>query len=366
MGRGRWQSRRVRGALAATGLITVGLLAGACGTDDAEDAPTTAVPDEMTAIGEPGVDRSPFEVSYGTATGDGDDLVVISPDGNAALRRDDGTWWELPPVPFQGYIQLATAGGRAVAGGIAAQGPLSDDGEVAFAILSEDRSEWIRLDAPDVAVSVSETEMTTSPGPSPLAQFSIGSDAYVVDDSGRVDRWEPIPTEGPANSAEYGCLVGDTYVSVHLEEPELGSDPMGVYGLVGDVYLQPVDGSEEPISVGPVPDGLGSPGYLCAGGSVSFGVGPQQAVLDVSDGTWSVEATNLGELSGGGFSPISGRLASSPDSSTAFLLASNGQIIRRLSNNMWEPSGAAGHVFSTGSQVIVIDGDLNAVPIWPS
>jgi hypothetical protein len=288
----------------------VGLLATSCGTDDAEDAPTTAVPDELTAIGEPGVDRSPFEVSYGTATGDGDDLVVISPDGNAALRRDDGTWWELPPVPFQGYIQLATAGRRAVAGGIAAQGPLSDNGEVAFAILSEDRTEWTRLDPPDVAMSVSETEMTTSPGPSALAQFSIGSDTYFVDDRVRVNQWEPIPTEGPANSTERGCLVGDTYVSVHLEQPELGTDPAGVYGLVGDVYLQPVDGSEEPTSVGPVPDGLGSAGYLCAGGSVSFGVGAQQAVLDVSDGTWSVMASNLVELSGG-FSPISGRLASS-------------------------------------------------------
>ena len=364
MGRGRLWSRRVGGGLGTACLVVVGLLATSCGTDDAGAPSTTAAPEELTAIGEPGVDRSPFEVSYGTATGDSDDLVVISPDGKAALRRDDGTWWELPPVPFRGYIQLATAGRRAVAGGIAAQGPLSDNGEIAFAMLSEDRKEWTRLDAPDVPASVSETEMTTSPGPSPLAQFSIGSDTYFVDDSGRVNQWEPIPTDGPANSAEYGCFVGDTYVSVHLEQPELGTDPTGVYGLVGDVYLQPVDGSEEPTSVGPVPDGLGSAGYLCAGGSVSFGLGAQQAVL--SDGTWSVVATNLGELSGGGFSPISGRLASSPDSSTAFLLAANRQIIRRLSDNMWEPSGAAGHVFSTGSQVIVIDGDLNAVPIWPS
>lgn len=355
------------------GLAAAALMASGC-TD--QDERVRVEPDaqvELSPFGNPGSTESPFPVDYGTGTGDGDDLIVISPNYGpgpyeAALRRNDGTWWRLPSVPFEGHAQLATAGDRAVVGGIACTDSGCNDGELTFAMLADDRSSWIRLDAPEVELSPSETEMTTSPGPSPFAEFSIGSDTYWIDERGEVGAWSPVLTEGPPGSVEHGCFVGDTYLSVHLElgVPNETGEPTWPR-IVGDVHVQPVDVSTAPVSVGPVPPVPATATYFCAGGGLIVDDGVAQASFDVASGRWESGPSNLAEV--GGFvsiSPITGRLATSPDGSTAFLVSSNAGVLRRTAPGVWEPTGTFGHVFATGASVIVIAGDdRNVTEVWP-
>jgi hypothetical protein len=283
------------------------------------------------------------------------------------LRRDDGTWWKLPPVPFEGYAQLATAGDRAVVGGIACTDSGCSEGELAFAMLAEDRSGWVRLDAPDVELSPSETEMTSSPGPSPFAEFAIGAEHYSIDERGEVDAWSRVPTEGPPGSAEYGCFVGDTYLSVHLNlgVPSETGEPTWPR-IVGDVYVQQVGDSTAPLSVGPVPPGPATPTYFCAAGALIIDDGVARASFDVASGSWESGPSNLAQV--GGFvsiSPITGRLATSPDGSTAFTESANG-VLRQTTPGVWEPTGTFGRVFATGSSVLVIaDDDQTVTQVWP-
>lgn len=71
----------------------------------------------------------------------------------------------------------------------------------------------------------------------------------------------------------------------------------------------------------------------------------------------------------GGFvsiSPITGRLATSPDGSTAFLKSTDAGVLRRAAPGVWEPTGTFGHVFATGASVLVIAHDDQAVTeVWP-
>lgn len=356
------------GSLVAVALVGVG-----CTERDEEVRAETDAPVELSPMGEPGSDRSPFPVEHGTGTGDGDDLVVISPNYGpgpyeAALRRADGTWWELPPVPFDGHVQLATAGDRAVAGGVACAGWRCSDGELAFAILAEDRSGWVRLDAPDVALSPTNTEITTSPDLGPFARFSIGTETYSVDERGDVDAWSPMSTVGPPGSVEHGCYVEDTYVSVHLNlgVPSESGEPTWPR-IVGDVHVQQVSDSTPPTSVGPVPPGPATPTYFCAGGDLIIDDGVAQGSFDVASGSWESGPSNLADV--GGFvsiSPITGRLATSPDGSTAFLVSTNAGVLRRTTPGAWNPTGAFGHVFTTGVSVLVIAHDDQTVTeVWP-
>lgn len=327
------------------------------------------------------MDQSPFDASYGTAAGDGDDLVVLgqclapaSEDcgsgwdrTEAALRRDDGTWWTLPAFPFDGYFQLATAGARAILGGIACvDGACEDfDGEVAFAMLTEDRSEWIRLDAPDVELPVVDTELTTGPGPAALASFSIGSEQYWGDEEGQVVDWEPRPAPDPAGPHENGCVLGDTFVSYHWWDVASGdAAPSAEPEYVGEVYLQPLGGSEEPISAGMVPEGVTGT-VLCAGDHFTISDQIRQAALDIETEEWTVGPTNLAEVTGGFVSPISGRLARSPHGSTIFIQGAARTIFRRDGAGLWESTGLSGHVFSTASAVLVIGGDRTVTQVWP-
>lgn len=346
-------------------MVSILAVAAACtGSGDDVAAPTSTT--APVPIGEPGLDEAPFAPSYGSAAGDGDDLIVLStlsgPARNAtALRRSDGTWWRLPSLPFGGYVQLAPAGDRAVAGGIACVDDDCDAGELAFAILAEDRSEWIRLDAPEVELSVQETELTTSPGPGPFAEFQVGAEQYSVDDRGELVDWLPEPVPDRRDGFEVGCNVGDSYVSTVSVRGQLDADPGPAFP--GDVYVQTVGGDAEPESLGAVPVPT-DPLYVCAAGRVSFGGAGTQAVLDVDAGTWTTGPTNLVEMRAF-MSPISGRLASSPDGSTAFMQSTVHGIIRRVGDGLWEPTGVDGHVFSTGDQVLVIGDDQQVSEVWP-
>lgn len=337
-------------------------------------------PVELEALDTGGQDRSPHVISYGRATGDGDDLVVIDGWGDscgdrrttaAALRRSDGSWWQLPPVPFRGYVQLASADGRAVAGGIACTedtGPDGMDGEgrLQFAILRRDRAGWDPVDAPDVDLSVSETEMTTTPGPAALAGFAIGGETYRVDRDGRLAAWVPSSVRVPAGSRQIDCVVGDQWVSVGLAFVGASeSDPVGAPLYSGDVWVQRVGSDEAPRSLGSVPAEVGPGAMVCVGGRVSFGDRGTQAVLELASGQWSTSPTNLAELTGRFVSPIGGRMAASPDGAAAFLQGSNSSIIRRIGSGAWESTGAVGHVFPTGSEVLVIADDGAVSSVWP-
>lgn len=169
-------------------------------------------------------------------------------------------------MPFDGYAQLATAGDRAVVGGIACTNSGCTEGELAFAMLAEDRDGWVRLDAPGAELSPTETEMTTSSNRGPFATFSIGAEHYSIDERGEVDAWSPVPTDGPPGSTEYGCFVSDTYVSLHLDLGTATPTSQPTWPpIVGDVHVQQVSGSVAPASVWPVPPRPGHPEVLLHG-----------------------------------------------------------------------------------------------------
>lgn len=342
--------------------------------DDVRDA-GGAVAAELTPIGDPGVDASPFPIDRGTVTAAGTDLVVISsswPPGQeieAALRREDGSWWKLPPLPFTGFIHLATAGDRAVAGGVACGDGSCQEGELAFAMLSEDHSEWVRLDAPEVALSVTETELTTSPGPAEFAEFAIGSSTYSVDSQGEFDGWTPRPIPGPAaGSSEFGCAAGSTYASMPLQVLDVneGVKVGHMQEMAGDVHVQPIGGSTDPVAVAPVPPGTVSAyGYFCAGNDMVIHHAGSETTFHIDTRTWQVAPSNFDSLGDGQVFPVSGRLAVAPDGSSAFLTGGGGPVYRRNSPGQWDDTGAVGFVFATDSQVLVIGEDRTVTTVWP-
>lgn len=359
-----------------TGAAAAVVLLVGCGGDDGQ----ASRPDEPVAlqpIGQPGVDRSPFDATYGSATSAGSDLVVIetaSVSGRraTALRRADGTWWRLPDLPFEGYIQLASANDRAVAGGIGCANAQCTQGALVFAMLSEDHTEWVRLDAPDVELSPTETEMTTRPGLGEFADFWVG-DGYRVDDRGEVTERAGNPrvlsgttlgSNGKLN--EVGCAMGDRYFSMQTAYPNPDRVVLGDrLGLVGNIYVQPLDGSADPESLGPVPAGaLVAGSVLCAPGKVTVHGPGTAATFDVDSRTWTTGPSNLTALTLG-TGPISGRYVTAADG-TVFEQSSNGgRIIRHLGGGMWEETGAQGHVFATDAAVLVI-GDDRSVTLLDS
>ena len=353
------------------------LLVGGCGEDAANrDDESESV--RLERIDDPGVDRSPFEATYGAATAAGSDLVVIDAGSGAtsrhrsALRREDGTWWTLPDLPFRGYIQLASANDRAVAGGVACTDSGCSQGELAFAMLSDDYTEWVRLDAPPVEFLPSETELTTGPGLGEFAEFVIGT-GYKVNERGDVsDRvWNPKRLPGTVTGEdgvvnEVGCSVNETYYSVQIAFPDPANVGFGTVGeLTGDIYAQPLDGSGEPESLGPVPHGAaGSFETLCAGGAVTV-YGPGSAAsFDIASSTWTIGPSNLQELTFW-VSPISGRFASGSDGTVYVRADPGGEVIRQVEGAMWESTGAKGHVFPT-TEAIVIIGDDRSVTAFES
>lgn len=365
----------MRRILATLVVAVLALGALGCGDSDSGTAVDRA-PVPLEPIGEAGVDRSPYPATYGSATGAGADLVVIENGPGVqerratALRRPDGSWWRLPDLPFGGYVQLASAGDRAIAGGIACTDSGCTKGELAFAMLSDDRTEWTRLDAPGVELSPTETELTTGPGLSEFADFAVGS-GYRVDAEGEVsDRiGEPRRLPGATmfsdtGPREAGCAVGDTYISMLAAFP----DPDNVVFtsqrvLIGDVYSQPLDGSARPTSLGPVPaDTVLSFGVVCAGGVVSVQGPGTAAHFDIATRSWRTTPSNLPELTSW-VSPISGRLATAADGSVAIRADPSGSVVRRRADYIWDDTGIRGHVFATSDTILVIGDDRSIASV---
>ena len=363
----RWLVR-----LAVLGAVLGVLAAGCSGSGDLAGSEGSSTV-QLRPIGDLGVDASPFPTGRGTATAAGTDLVVISstwppaPVIDAALRSEDGSWWELPSLPFTGFIHLATAGDRAVAGGVACTDSRCEEGELAFAMLSEDHTEWIRLKSPEIPMSVTETELTTSPGPTALAEFAVGASTYSVSQKGELVDWTPQPIPGSGGSSyEFGCSSGDTYASMNIQNIDVNDYVKLGYAqeMTGDVYVQPVGGSEQPVSVARVPPGtVSSFGYLCSGNDMLIEHNSTESVFHIDTRTWEITPSNFDSLPSIGVSPISGRLAISADGSTAFLTVCSGPVYRRSSPGQWEDTGAIGCVFATDSQVLVIGEDQTVTAV---
>lgn len=239
-------------------------------------------------------------------------------------------------------------------------------------MLSDDYTEWVRLDAPPVEFLPSETELTTGPGLGEFAEFVIGT-GYKVNERGDVsDRvWNPKRLPGTVTGEdgvvnEVGCSVNETYYSVQIAFPDPANVGFGTVGeLTGDIYAQPLDGSGEPESLGPVPHGAaGSFETLCAGGAVTV-YGPGSAAsFDIASSTWTIGPSNLQELTFW-VSPISGRFASGSDGTVYVRADPGGEVIRQVEGAMWESTGAKGHVFPT-TEAIVIIGDDRSVTAFES
>jgi hypothetical protein len=331
----------------------------------------------LEQIGQQGVDRSPFDATYGSATSAGSDLVVIETESATgrratALRREDGTWWKLPDLPFEGYIQLASANDRAVAGGIGCANADCSEGELVFAMLSDDHTEWVQLEAPDVELSPTETEMTTTPGLGEFADFGVG-DGYRVDERGEVTaptgNLQYLPgTEVGSNGkfTETGCFFGDRYFSMQTAYPNpdrivLGDHP----AAVGDIYVQQLGDSAKPESLGPVPPGALVAGpTLCTPDSVTVHGPDTAATFDVESRTWTTGPSNRADLILGS-SPISGRYVTAADGTVFEQAGSGGHIIRHVGAGMWEDTGAQGHVFATDDTVLVIGDDRTITVVQP-
>lgn len=320
---------------------------------------------------------SPYFAGYGSGASAGDDLVLIEPvsrDGRngTVLRRDDGSWWALPPLPFFGFIQLASAGDRVVAGGFACSDrECTGDQELVFAMLAEDHSEWVRLDGPRAVYgAIEEPELTTGPGVSGVARFNAGASTYVVDPSGSIVRWKrsPLPDAAPSSAdgpGELMCIVDDTYVSVLAKVPDGAGDFFPPSELIGEIHLQPADGAGDRVTAGTVPPGVLVQGVFCGAGIVTFFEREVATNFHLGDRTWSTTPSNLSGPSMW-ISPISGRFATSADGEAAFAQVGSGVILRRVGTGLWETTGAAGHVFATDRSVLVVGDDRTVTQVWPT
>ena len=351
-----------RRARAVIGLCLAAATMPACSIGDGSAATTTSVPSSS-------VEEVPFPISRGAAAGDGDDLVVIESRGvgdgddplRAVLRRDDGTWVDLPDLPFSGFLQLATADGRAVVGGIACTDGSCEGGEVAFAMLDPHRQRWIRLDAPHDTLPVDETELTSSAGRGELAQFAVGATGYLVSSDGHVQRAPGYDADGRTRT---GCTVDDTEVTVDhsLVPPPEGVAALPALVLGQDVRLRPIDRKPPGTRVDPPPEGVG-PAWqvLCVAGRFTILDDATEAVLDVDARTWTLGPSNLAAAGGSGCCLLyAGRVASAPDGETAFVLTSQG-LLSRVGDGDWGPVDTGGRrvdqVFSTGSAVLAVEND---------
>jgi len=327
---GRWRGSTLAATCAVIAVVS------ACGSAfSGHSGPSTSVPSGV-------VESLPFTVARGTLTADGDDLVAIEgrlsagPPLRAAIRRDGGTWTDLPDLPFAGFLQLATADGRAVAGGIACTDRRCRGGELAFAMLDAQRERWIRLDAPKVALPVSETELTSAPGPAEFASFAVGGSQYLVSSEGRV---QLAPGQRADGRTRTGCTVGGTEVSIDYDvvPPPDGVAALPSLVLGSDVRLRSIELVRPGELVSPPPAGVG-PHWriLCAAGRFTIYDDSAEAVLDLATRTWSISPSNFIAAGGDAWpgTSIAGSGASARDGDTAFVMAT-GRVLSRVGDGDW-------------------------------
>lgn len=294
----------------------------------------------------------------------GPDLVIVSEPGetieplSAALRTPDGSISPLPPVPFRGKLRLSSVGDSVAVGGVECRNEACDDAVVAFALLSDDRSSWRRLDTPELALGAEVEIDAPSIGRHDHALFLVGPEQYSVAPSGQVSELPQSPF--PSTEQGFSCVADDTILAVQargVPGSELGG-MTAVVELVGEVQALRLGAVDEGwTSIGPVPSGVRTPfSNLCLPDQFSFHDGTREAVLSVSSATWSERSTNLTELLG---NPVfllgPSAVASSVDGSTNYLV-NNGRVLSQDPSGTWTTTEQpATELYSTSDAVLAYD-----------
>lgn len=294
----------------------------------------------------------------------GPDLVIVSEPGetiepvSGALRTPDGSISPLPPVPFRGKLGLSSVGDSVAVGGVECKNKACDDAVVAFALLSDDRSSWRRLDAPELALGAEVEIDAPSIGRHDHALFLIGPEQYSVAPSGQVSELPQYPF--PSTEQGFSCVAGDTILAVRargVPGSELGG-MTAVVEFVGEVQALQLGAVDEGwTSIGPVPSGVRTPfSNLCLPDQFSFHDGTREAVLGVSSGTWTERPTNLTELLGNpAFLLGPSSVASSVDGSTNYLVT-NGRVLSQDRLGTWTTTEhTATELYSTSDAVLAYD-----------
>lgn len=331
--------RLARAVLAAVALA----LLGACGESTADPG---APASELERSPEP-----PFDLSSGfRVAGRGDDLVVLQYATDAAAIRwtADGTWSTLPSFDDEGYFEFVTIGPTVVAGGFTCSNSFSadgycTDGEVALFRLSEDLTEWTRLEVPDIPVT-SEPELTASTGPQAVGEFQIQGTDVSVDAEGRVTIGDVTSYDGTG----FACLVDGTFVNVATRgtDPAV-QDPMPGAQVVARIATRPVDEPDAGwslIDVGAEVIPVADLGRICGVGRVSLipEGGTSEWVVDVAGRTIRSVESNTAAVVGSTWAMRPGEQAESPDGRTLYVAREDGEIVRRTDLAPWESAGAQG------------------------
>jgi hypothetical protein len=362
MSRASWRERT-----ALAGLLVAGLAAG-CSTAD-----------EVRTDPEPDTGAAPFDIAttQWRAAAAGSDLILVEAGERVpgkprqvTARLADGSWETLPPVPFDGYVAVASTGPTVAVGGVACPDEACSTAKLAIAVLSSDRTAWRQLDVPDTDLSL-EAELNAARSPQSVGYFSIGPKAYIVDAAGAV---RVAPEFPPLDGVDgfLGCVTADTVIAV----PFRGQSEEGANGattrmaLAGNVALLNL-ASEELAwdSGGPVPDGVVTRyGDLCLPQGVSIQSGPDAWSFDLSGRAWTIAPSNITELTGSEVSRTGlGETAVAPDQRTIFLVG-QGRVLVRSEDGQWSDTGQpAAAVYSTSSSVLAFDPTVGAfVEIWSS
>ncbi len=298
------------------------------------------------------------------ADGLGDDLVALGDGTDSAppqVRRVDGTWADLVPVPAGGNFIVNSLGDTVVAWGAECWGDCLDGGPLALFLLSDDRSEWRRLDVPRVGIN---SEVETVPYPSAGERFvlSVGGEFFQVDRAGRV---QSLP--GWPEGARQVCLTEAGMVA-------LGSS--GAAGLVAPVEwvqvldLDQVDAGWRPGAAPPVGITTDHQAQLCGPRSVM--------VLDAATDTewrylpledrWTSVPTNYRAAAQSTSYPSEwhGLVGWAPDGSTVVGSTPAGVMVRG-DDGTWTPTDhAPGQIIATDAAVYVVnEASPDAQQVWP-
>jgi hypothetical protein len=337
---------RVR--VGASSVVTIVLLAG-CATAD-----TTRLSGPPTTSAEP-----PAWVGgvYGPAVAAaGDDLVFAgNPCGgdDPVLRRADGTWVQLPtppdpinvPVPVGDTVVLWGSDG---CGGDAW---FDDTPRLRMAMLSDDRTEWRRLDVPEIRID-SETEAVTSGWSADAAVVLADRANLLVDRAGVVTELPP----GPAGD-RVECVTATDMVAV----PQLydTTSPVGPeVAATGEVQVLDLGAPDRGWRTrGPAPAGTtsGLGGDLCGPDGLSL-IGPTSAAdYSLTEDAWTTSPSNFVELAGTTEVPSTWdrRAVWSPDGSAAFVALADRRVLVREGQGLWVDTGRTATVLvATTSEVL--------------